>query len=89
MRLFEKPKAYRFTSTQAFIFVLCLIASSLYLGVSLTAVTIIGAYPFPEYFSFLYRSRFSTMIYVSFLDLAVSLGFLMEYLIQTKKASRA
>jgi hypothetical protein len=87
MKLFKNPKVFKFTSTQAFVFVLCLIASSLYLGVSIAAANFANFIPLSEDLFCLYKSRFSTMMFLSFLNLAVSLGFLIEYLIHTKTIS--
>jgi len=87
MDLFKRPKVFKFTSNQAFIFILCLIISSLYLGISITAVNFINILPVSEELFNLYRSRFLTMMFLSFLNLTISLGFLIEYLIKIRTIS--
>ena len=87
MELFKRPKVFKFTSTQAFIFILCLIASSLYLGASIASVSFINILPVSEELFSLYKSRFLTMMFLSFLNLAISLGFLIEYLIKVRTIS--
>lgn len=81
----KKIKAFRISLHQAYLIVMCLMASCFYFGISVGVVILLDIIPLLNSLACAHKRGFLTTTYLSFLDMGMSLAFLMNYLVKSKK----